>query len=107
MNRAWLTPTQKPSAAHATRIKHPLVDRIANALSTDVVSRQDPFEFGDHVPAAFKPDPSQVSPIADTEIVEWREEAAVQRFPESHLIGDAIVKPMEDVFCVGTLRCCG
>ena len=72
-----------------------------------MVTGEDPSSSQTTYRPRFKPNASQVRPVANTKVVEWRKEAAVQGFPEAHLIGDAIVKPVEDVLCIGTLRCRG
>ncbi len=84
--------------------QNPLLYRISDALSADMIPGQDSLELAYDITATLKPDAPQVRPVANTKVVEWREQAAIESLPKTHFISDAIVEPMKNVLCVGALR---
>ena len=89
--------------SHLRGIEHPLPNCVEDPLRADVVAREDAFELGGDISTALEADAPEVSSVTHAEVVKRAEQSLIERLPEPHLGGDAIVEPVHDLLAVRSL----
>ena len=69
-----------------------------------MIAGQDAFQLGGHVPASLKADSAEISPIANSEVVEGAEQSFLERLPKPHLGSDSVVEPVQDLAPICSFR---
>ena len=90
--------------SHLGWVQNPLLNAVQDSLSSDVVARVDALELGSDVPPSLERHASEVGPVVNAEVVEWREQSLIERLPQTHVAGDPVVEPMNDVLTVRPFR---
>lgn len=90
--------------AHAAEIADLSAELLHDLHEPRIVARVDVLELAIVVTAAGPCHVRDVDVVVDAEIVERREQAAIESFPEPELDRDPVIEPLQDRFAVRSLR---
>ena len=92
---------------HLPRVEHDPLNRFEQFRYTDVVAREEVAQLLRRIATASPGQLTQIRAVGHPEVLEWDEEALIDRLPQAQLDGDPVVEPLGDVAPIQPFRCCG